>query len=141
MIRVLLVEDDPFWQESISNDLSKEQDITVTGVVSTKEEAVEAVKASEIDVILMDINLTENNLDGIEAAKEIKRIGTYNIIMLTSLNDKDVVIQSFKQGAVNYITKSSYKDILNAIREASIIAHPSMLMQQTSCEQRLFYRI
>jgi two-component system, NarL family, response regulator DevR len=118
VIRVLLVEDDPFWQESISNDLSKEQDITVTGVVSTKEEAVEAVKASRIDVILMDINLTENNLDGIEAAKEIKRIGKHTIIMLTSLNDKEVVIQSFKQGAVNYITKSSYKDIVNAIREA-----------------------
>lgn len=118
LIRVLLVEDDAFWQESISNDLSKESDIEVTGVVSTKDEAVEAVTTTEIDVILMDINLTENNLDGIEAAKEIKRLGKHNIIMLTSLDDKEVVIQSFKQGVVNYITKSSFKDIVTAIREA-----------------------
>lgn len=47
-----------------------------------------------------------------------KRLGEHKIIMLTSLSEKEVVLQAFKQGAVNYITKSSYKDIISSIREA-----------------------
>jgi two-component system, NarL family, response regulator DevR len=90
----------------------------VVNIVSTKEQALEVVMTSEVDVILMDINLTDNNLDGIEAAREIKKLGKHKIIMLTSLDEKEVVLRSFKQGAVNYITKSSYKDIVQAIREA-----------------------
>lgn len=117
-IKVLLVEDDEFWKECIRRDLNREEDIEVVSVVSTKEEVVEMVKTMAIDVILMDINLTENNLDGIEAAKEIKQLGEHKIIMLTSLNEKEVVLQSFKQGAVNFITKSSFKDIVSSIRDA-----------------------
>lgn len=119
-IKVLLVEDDEFWKDSISADLIKEEDLELVNVVSTKEDAILSVESLEIDVILMDINLTENHLDGIEAAREIKKLGKnkLKIIMLTSLNEKDIVLQSFKQGAVNYITKSSFPDIVNAIRDA-----------------------
>lgn len=119
-IKVLLVEDDPFWQENISADLRKEEDIEVIEVVSTQEDALSVINSKNIDVILMDINLTENHLDGIDLAREIKRLGrtSIKIIMLTSLNEKDIVLQSFKQGAVNYITKSSYQDMAAAIRDA-----------------------
>jgi two-component system, NarL family, response regulator DevR len=119
-IRVLLVEDDPFWQENISSDLCKEEDIEVVGVASTMNDALDVIKNSPIDVILMDINLTEDHLDGIDLAREIKRLGmtSIKIIMLTSLNEKDIVLQSFKQGAVNYITKSSFLDMTTAIRDA-----------------------
>ncbi|WP_423800737.1 response regulator transcription factor [Neobacillus sp. SAB-20_R2A] len=119
-IRVLLVEDDEYWKNNISDDLGKEDDISLAGVVSTKEDALSALQSIEVDIILMDINLTANNLDGIEIARELKRTGgsSSKIIMLTSLHQKEIVMQSFKQGAVNFITKSSYQDIIRAIREA-----------------------
>lgn len=120
-IRVMLVEDDPFWQQHLSSDLADEPDMEVVAVASTKEEAVQAAINHPVDVILMDINLTANNLDGLEALKEILSLlyeSGIKVIMLTSLTEKEVIMKSFQLGALNYITKQSYKDIVKAIREA-----------------------
>ncbi len=75
---------------------------------------------AELDVVLMDINLSENRTDGIDAAREIARArGSHvKIVMLTSLEDPEVIIRSFQNGAVNFMNKSSYKDIVQAIRDA-----------------------
>ncbi|CAM4440513.1 DNA-binding NarL/FixJ family response regulator [Paenibacillus endophyticus] len=120
-IRVMLVEDDPFWQQNLSSDLAEELDIEVVAVVSTRESAVDTALRESIDIILMDINLTGNNLDGLDAMKEIfSRIDTdtVKVIMLTSLTEREIIMKSFQIGALNYITKQSYKDIVRAIREA-----------------------
>ena len=118
-VKVLLVEDEPFWQENISKYLEEETDnIKVVKVVSCKEEALEVVKEeSEIDVVLMDINLTRANLDGIEIIEILSRQGV-KIIALTSIEDEEVIIKSFESGAINYINKSSIFDIITAIQEA-----------------------
>lgn len=119
-IKVMLVEDDPFWREILTNDLNQAEDLEVVSTALTREEAVEAAKKINIDVILMDINLTASNLDGLDAAREISAAhkGRIKIIVLTSLSEKDVILDSFRKGAVNYITKSNYHDIVTAIREA-----------------------
>lgn len=120
-IRVMLVEDDPFWQHNISSDLAEESDMEVLPIASTKEEAVEAALKHLPDVILMDINLTGNNLDGLEATKEIVSQlyeRGIKVIMLTSLTEGEIIMKSFQFGAMNYINKLSYKDIVRAVREA-----------------------
>lgn len=121
-IRVMLVEDDAFWREHISADLQEEHDIVVSGIASSREEAVAMAASREVDVILMDINLSGNNLDGLDAAEIIlrqERDRPVRVIMLTSITDAEVVMKSFRLGAMNFINKSSYKDILQAIRDAS----------------------
>lgn len=119
-IKVLLVEDDPFWRETLLNDLSQENDIEIVSIALTQEEAVAAVNTLDIHVILMDINLTGNNLDGLDATKEISRFqkDQLKIIILTSFDEKDVIVDSFRSGAFNYITKNNYQDIVKAIRDA-----------------------
>ena len=136
-IKVMLVEDDPFWQENLSNDLNRELDIEVVHIASTKEYAICAYAEHEIDVILMDINLTENHLDGLDALRDIFSVqkGNVKIIMITSLAEKEVIMKSFQSGAINYLTKSSYKDIVRAVREAyvdnsSIHADVAAVMRQ-----------
>ncbi|WP_165822464.1 response regulator transcription factor [Paenibacillus montanisoli] len=120
-IKVLLVEDDPFWRERLAEDLSKEPDIAVVMAAATKEEALQAGNSMDIDVVLMDINLTENQLDGLEITRELTLASkaAVKIIMLTSLTEREVIIKSFQNGAVNYINKSNFEDIAVAIREAS----------------------
>ncbi len=119
IIRVMLVEDDPFWCQQLSADLDKEEDIQVVYVASTKEQALSAVELISIDVILMDINLTANHLDGLEVTKEILLTkGNLKVIMLTSLSENEIIVKAFQNGAINYITKSNYEDIIHAIREA-----------------------
>ncbi|MEH7361313.1 response regulator transcription factor [Priestia megaterium] len=118
-IKVILVEDDPFWQKNISMYIEKEaDDIEVIKIVDSKEKVLEIVKnESQIDIVLMDINLTAANLDGIEII-EILSKQKIKAIALTSINEQDVIVESFESGAVNYINKSSIYDIILAIREA-----------------------
>ncbi|MFC5470895.1 response regulator [Cohnella suwonensis] len=151
-IKVLLVEDDPFWQENITNDLSAEADIELVAVAAAKEEAIAALGRHEIDVILMDIQLSENRLDGIEVTRYVRKNkgSRIKIIMITSLNDREVIMGSFKSGAVNYIKKSSFRDLIRAIREAdqdraSIHADVAemmrteiQLMELTTSEREIF---
>ncbi|MUL34336.1 response regulator transcription factor [Priestia megaterium] len=118
-IKVILVEDDPFWQKNISMYIEKEaDDIEVIKIVDSKEKVLEVVEnESQIDIVLMDINLTAANLDGIEII-EILSKQEIKAIALTSINEQDVIVESFESGAVNYINKSSIYDIISAIREA-----------------------
>jgi two-component system, NarL family, response regulator DevR len=152
IIRVMLVEDDEFWQQQISSDLNKEEDIQVVKVASTKLEALESLEELEIDVILMDINLTENQLDGLEATRDITRnkVLKSKVIMLTSLSDNEVIVKAFQNGAVNYITKSNFQDIVNAVRgaytgkssihsdAATVMRHEVQLMLLTPSEREIY---
>lgn len=120
-IKVFLVEDDPVWRKGLVDYLNKQPDISVIGEAGTKEEAIAQFTPESVDVVLMDINLTENNLDGIETA--VAFIGAApdcKIIMLTSLTAEDVIVDSFSAGAVNYISKASFKEIPDAIRAAHL---------------------
>ncbi|WP_034670472.1 response regulator transcription factor [Ectobacillus panaciterrae] len=152
IIKVMLVEDDEFWRQQLSLDLNKEEDIQVVKAAATKQEALEAFQTMEIDVILMDINLTENQLDGLEATRDIsmnKELKT-KVIMLTSLTDKEIILKSFQSGAINYITKSNFRDIVKAIREAyadkpsihsdaaPVMRHEIQLMLLTPSEREIY---
>ncbi|WP_068613463.1 response regulator transcription factor [Paenibacillus tuaregi] len=153
VIRIMLVDDDPFWRENISADLADEPDIEVAAIAATKKEAIEMASRLDIDIILMDINLSENNLDGLEAVEQILRMpgkDQVKIIMLTSITDAEVVMKSFRLGALNYINKSSLQDMLHAIREAHlgraaihsdaarIMRSEVQLMELTSSEREVF---
>jgi two-component system response regulator DevR len=117
-IKVLLVEDDLIWREGLSEYMERQHDLFLVGAAATKEDAVELTRLLEIDVILMDIVLTENNFDGLDAAIEISTMNKSKIIMLTSLSVEEVILDAFTIGALNYITKANFKDIPDAIRAA-----------------------
>ncbi|USG65564.1 response regulator transcription factor [Brevibacillus ruminantium] len=121
-IRVYIVEDDPVWRRGLIDFLNKETDIAIVGEADSKEAVFTWFEdeTREADVVLMDINLTENNLDGIEAALALTELGRpFSIIMLTSLTAEEIIVESFSAAAVvNYISKSNFKEIPDAIRAA-----------------------
>lgn len=116
----MIVEDDPFWLDRIAADLGEESDMEIVAAVSAKEEALHLLQQLEADIVLMDVNLTSNNTDGIEAARAIVRLTgeKTKIVMLTSIREQDVIVDSFRKGAINYITKSNYPKLVAAVREA-----------------------
>ncbi|WP_249861986.1 response regulator [Paenibacillus konkukensis] len=113
-IEVLLVDSDPSWQQRIVTLIDAEQDMKVSWTVSTEEMAIRAGLQLDVDVMILDVSLSE----GLEVVVEILRKKTLPIIVLTSLNDREVIIDAILSGATNYITKENYIDILKAIREA-----------------------
>jgi NarL family two-component system response regulator LiaR len=117
-IKVGIVEDDLDWLKCMTIFLNNEDDIFVAGSATNKDEAVRMAKSMAFDVILMDINLNENKCDGILTTVEIRQFSDAKIIMLTSLDEKEIILDSFTAGAVNYVSKSKYMDIPGLIRDA-----------------------
>lgn len=116
-IQVMIVEDDHAWIKILNSFLSQEEDIFVKASANSKDEAVRLAADIKIDVIIMDINLTENLNDGVVAALEIKEFSNAKIIILTSYNDDELIKASFEVGAVDYLLKEDYLDLPNTIRK------------------------
>lgn len=119
-INVLLVEDDPFWKEHVGTCLQKEPDLCLVGTAETKIDAVRTTLILDIDVVLMDVILKGNVPDGIEAALEIGRMQKARVIMLTVMEQDEIVAEAFGNLACNYIFKTHIQDIPDAIRAAYI---------------------
>jgi len=67
-------------------------------------EAVEAVKESPVDLILMDVRMT--NMSGIEALAHIKRFNpSIPIIIMTAYSSVESAVEALKGGAYDYLIK------------------------------------
>lgn len=118
-IRVVLIEDDQDWIKIIETIIGDEDDMMLVGCGRTQEEAIKLSRAlDQIDIYLVDINLTEGNLDGIYTALELKRSESSKIIMLTSMSDEEVIQQAFTAGATDYILKKDAPHIPEIIRSS-----------------------
>ena len=118
IIKVLLAENDPDWQQRISMMISSESDIHLFHIVSTVEETIRASMQLDIDVIVMDIVLNSPNRDGMDVLAEIYRKKSLPIIIFSSRQEPEVMVEAIVAGAVNYITKTNYSSLPIAIREA-----------------------
>ena len=115
-IRVMIVEDDKGWAKAMKSFLKKQNDMVVVGIATSRDEAVKLASEITIEIILMDINLSGNKKDGIYAALEILQFSKAKIIMLSSMDDEEIVMDSFTAGALYYIYKSNYLEIPSTIR-------------------------
>ncbi len=118
-IRVFIVEDDIDWQKGLVSILNNEEDIIIVGATDNEVDAINLIKNLGIDIILMDISLNNKLQQGIYLTSEIKELTNAKIIMLTSFDDQETIIRAFSAGASNYIVKSSFEKIANAIRETN----------------------
>jgi DNA-binding NarL/FixJ family response regulator len=116
-IKVLIVEDDRDWLRGLKAYLSMQADIEVTATASTRNEAFEQLERHEIDVILMDIMLS-GDIEGIAITAEVCQTYGTKVIMLTSLEEKEIIFEAFKAGALDYHVKSNFEGIPGAVRSA-----------------------
>ncbi|MBW7476613.1 response regulator transcription factor [Paenibacillus oenotherae] len=117
-IRVMIVEDDPDWLRGLSAYLNAEADLEVVAVADTPEKALLLAEEAAPDVILLDIMLADSP-EGLRLAGELSVSSTARLIMLTSMEDKAFVVEAFRAGAVNYLVKSDFTAIPEAIRKAA----------------------
>ncbi len=101
-IRILLAEDDNNLGLLLKNYLNAknyETELFINGTL-----ALEAYHTRTFDFCILDIMMPE--MDGITLAKEIRsKNPEIPIIFLTAKNQKDDILEGFKSGADDYITK------------------------------------
>lgn len=103
--------------------LATRPDLQVVCEVSDGLEAVQKAVELRPDLILLDIGLP--GLNGIEAARQIRKlVPESKIIFLTQESSPDVVQEAFKLGAWGYVVKASAASDLLAAVEAVISGKP-----------------
>ena len=117
-IRVMIVEDDPDWRRGLTAYLNSESDIEVIAEADEPEKALLLAGQMNPDIILIDIMLADNP-EGLRLASELSGITGARIIMLTSMEDRAFVVEAFRAGAVNYLVKSDFASIPDAVRKAA----------------------
>src|SRR3989344_8222266 len=104
---ILVVEDDKFLRELISQKLIKEG-FSVEGAVDG-EEGIKKIKELKPAVVLLDLILP--GIDGFEVLLKMKgdqSTASIPVIILSNLGQKEDVEKGLKLGAVDYLIKAHF---------------------------------
>jgi DNA-binding NarL/FixJ family response regulator len=114
-ISVLVVEDFAAFRQFITTTLASMSGLQVIGEVSDGLEAVQKALDLQPDLILLDIGLP--SLDGIEAARRIRKLAPASkIIFVTQESSVDVVQVAVDLGANGYVVKAQAgRDLVAAV--------------------------
>jgi DNA-binding NarL/FixJ family response regulator/anti-sigma regulatory factor (Ser/Thr protein kinase) len=117
-IRVAVVDDNPGFRETLASLLGTEE-LVVVGAVGRGSDALNLVRSTGPDVVLMDVRMPEMN--GIEATRLLKSaFPDVGIVALTGVDDQDAVREMLVAGASCYVLKDSdSEEIFHAIRQAA----------------------
>jgi DNA-binding NarL/FixJ family response regulator len=121
LVRVLLVEDFEPFRRFIHPTL-QEAELQVVGEVSDGLEAVQKAEELQPDLILLDIGLP--TLNGIEAARRIRKLSPQSkILFLSQESSADVIEEALKYG-VGYVIKThAGSDLLATIEAMRAAGH------------------
>ena len=116
LIRVMIVDDHGMVRRGLSAYLASETDISVVAEARDGQEAIQICENEQVDVILMDLP----ELGGVAAIRIIhNRWPEIRIVALTSFQEKELVQEALKAGAISYLLKNvSGPDLAEAIRDS-----------------------
>lgn len=119
--RILLADDHALVRRGVRLILDQEPDLTVVAEASDGAEAVDRVRDTEVDLVILDIAMPR--MTGLQAAREIGRRTARGeppkVLMLSMHDNEQYFFESLKAGACGYVLKSvADEDLVNACRAA-----------------------
>lgn len=114
-VHILIVDDHPLVRDGLRARLETIPHFTVVAEASGAEEALQHAATKEIDLALMDINLS--GMNGIELTSRFNTLYPEVAILMLSMHDKaEYVMQAIQAGARGYVLKDApAMDIITAI--------------------------
>lgn len=119
LIKVLIADDEPLIRMDLKELLEESSTYKVVAEARDGQEALNAIKETNPDIVFMDIRMP--NMDGITAAKAIQDTLTKRvpIIMLTAYSQQELYEEASQAGVFAYLTKPLRKsDLAPAIEIA-----------------------
>jgi DNA-binding NarL/FixJ family response regulator len=128
-VRVVLVDDQTLVRTGFRLVLDETGDIEVVGEAADGARALDVVRRTRPDVVLMDVRMP--GLDGIEATRRIRSAPyTAKVIILTTFDLDEYVLAGLRAGASGFLLKDALAaDLVSAVRVVAAgeaVAAPSV---------------
>ncbi|PEP83776.1 histidine kinase [Bacillus toyonensis] len=116
LIRLLIVDDQPFVRESLRTLIDRYEDLNVVGLAEDGNQAIDLCGRLQPHVILMDLDM--QHMDGVEATQKIKQQWPHiRVLIFTTFQDTEQALESLRNGADGFLLKSiETLELANTIR-------------------------
>ena len=115
----MIVDDQSLFRDGLKTVLDLEPNLHVAATAANGKEALQLLNPDTLpDLILLDIRMPE--LDGVATVKQIKQLyPEIKVIMLTTFNDAEYVMEALAHGANGYLLKDiEIEKLVEAIHDA-----------------------
>ncbi len=114
-IRVVVVDDHPFFRDGLSRGLRQSGYLEVVGEAGTGREGLELIRSERPDVAVVDYQMPD--LDGLDVVHAVVRDALpTRTLVLSALTDSAVVFRALQEGANGYLSKEARRsEIVEAV--------------------------
>ena len=128
-IHVLIVDDNKYLADIMGSALSIQPDIYVTDVCHSGVKALEVLRNTPVDIMLLDIIMPD--MDGLQVLSlmnmnEVKKPGT---ILLTAIGSDDILERAAALGADSFLTKPVNADVI--VQKIRAVYHDRQKLTQS----------
>ena len=111
MIRVLICDDQTVVREGLAAILSTDPEIEVVGLARNGREALDLLRETQPDVVLMDLKMPVMN--GVQTTQYLRRAHPeVSVLVLTTYADDQWVLDAVRAGAAGYLLKDTRRGTL-----------------------------
>jgi two-component system invasion response regulator UvrY len=116
MIRILIADDHAIVRAGLRQFIADQTDMEVSAEASTGSETIAAVRATDFDVVLLDISMPDKN--GIDTLKTLKHVKPeLPVLMLSAYAEDQYAVNLLRAGAAGYLNKEAAStQLVGAIR-------------------------
>ncbi|MGL5928722.1 MAG: response regulator transcription factor [Dermatophilaceae bacterium] len=130
-VRVALVDDDPLVRAGLTMILGGDQGVEVVGEAGDGAEAVDLVRRTSPDVVLMDIRMPVR--DGIAATADVLALPRPpRVLVLTTFDADELVLRAIRVGAHGFLLKDTPPARLVEAVHAVVAGEPTLSPSATS---------
>lgn len=118
-VRVLIIDDHPVVRAGLASLLRRQPGLKLAGAAHSAEEAMEILKRSYVDVMLLDLRMP--GINGIDLLNLLKsKESKPRAIILSSYEFEEEIYQAFKAGARGYLSKNAPREEIVAAIETVV---------------------
>lgn len=128
-IKILIVEDDLDFQFLITRKLQREPDMQIIAKCEDRDSAIALAESERPDIVLMDLGLQGPISQGILASRTIRLNTNAKVLILTSYEDYQTIVDAAAGGfAHGYLFKSQFDILPSVIRQTVSGKTPQQMM-------------
>ncbi len=144
ILKIIVIEKELSEHESYERYFRNFSEYDLVGIYNNVNTALKAYKRVSPDIIISEVELDE--ISGLDAIKLFRRKDwSVNIIMISLINDFEVIKDAFKRGANGYLTKPMTEDkllhALNCVRKDGATMSNDIVQKVVSNFHRKTYKL